>query len=212
FAISDDAALGFASKRGFGVATAISEHDKPAKQIGAHVPFVLKRSADQPARLEFHVSRANPIAECTDGSIDWLFVVTGSDAYVSADWYEGDQQVPTWLYEAVHFTGPCRRMTAAQLALHSDELSAEFENRLRPKRPWTSDKMQPARRDAMRRGIVGLSMTIKHVAGQAKLNQHKSEADRIAVAKALSECEDRGSQTIARLIQSSLEKNRDDGT
>jgi predicted FMN-binding regulatory protein PaiB len=32
----------------------------------------------------------------------WLLAVNAADAYVSADWYASPDQVPTWLYQAVH--------------------------------------------------------------------------------------------------------------
>ena len=49
--------------------------------------------------------------------------------------------MPTWLYQAVHLTGPVRTLSDDELALQIDTLSAKFENRLVPKQPWTSAKM-----------------------------------------------------------------------
>ena len=43
-----------------------------------------------------------------DGASSWLMAVNGADAYVSADWYASPDQVPTWLYQAVHLTGTVR--------------------------------------------------------------------------------------------------------
>jgi len=53
----------------------------------------------------FHVARNNPLAKLADGKSQWLMAVTGADAYVSPDWYVSPDQVPTWLYQAVHLTG-----------------------------------------------------------------------------------------------------------
>ncbi len=72
------------------------------------------------------------------GSASWLLAVTGANAYVSADWYVSPDQVPTWLYQAVHLTGPVRRLSDDELGVQVDGLSAKFENRLLPKKPWTS--------------------------------------------------------------------------
>ena len=66
-----------------------------------------------------------------------------------------------------------------------DTLSAKFENRLLPKKPWTSSKMTAGRLDAMKKAIVGLVMTVEEVEGSFKLNQHKSDADYAAIATAL---------------------------
>ena len=43
--------------------------------------------------------------ELADGKSSWLLRVNGADAYVSPDWYVSPDQVPTWLYQAVHLTG-----------------------------------------------------------------------------------------------------------
>ena len=68
----------------------------------------------------------------------WLLAVNGADAYVSPDWYASPDQVPTWLYQAVHLTGTgadhCRTTNSRQ---HLDALSAKFESWLAPKPPWT---------------------------------------------------------------------------
>jgi transcriptional regulator len=47
------------------------------------------------------------------------------------------------------------------------------------------DKMSAGRREAMMKGIVGLVMSVEGVEGSFKLNQHKSDADHVAVTTAL---------------------------
>jgi transcriptional regulator len=141
------------------------------------------------------------LVKLADGVTSWLLAITGANAYVSADWYVSPDQVPTWLYQAVHLTGPVRRLSDDELGVQVDALSAKFENRLLPKKPWTSDKMTPGRLDAMKKAIVGLEMAVEEVEGSFKLNQHKSEADYAAVAGALSAQTDTGAQQIAHLMR-----------
>jgi transcriptional regulator len=57
--------------------------------------------------------------------------------------------------------------------------------------------MTPARREAMMQAIVGIEMTVETVQGSRKLNQHKSDADHAAVARALAAGNDPGARTIA---------------
>ena len=135
--------------------------------------------------MAFHVARHNPLVKLADGATSWLMAVNGADAYVSPDWYVSPDQVPTWLYQAVHLTGPVRMMSDDELAAQIETLSAKFEERLLPKQPWTSSKMTAGRLDAMKKAIVGLVMTVEEVEGSFKLNQHKSEADYAAIAAAL---------------------------
>jgi transcriptional regulator len=109
--------------------------------------------------------------------------------------------VPTWLYQAVHLTGPVRQLSSEELIVQVDALSAKFEARLAPKKPWTSAKMTAARLEALKKGIVGLAMRVEDVEGSFKLNQTKSEADYAAVANGLAARPDHGSQTIAQLMR-----------
>jgi transcriptional regulator len=189
--------LAFAQVRSFGLVCAWDD----AKPVASPLPFYLSYAADGTPRAAFHVARHNPLVKLADGGSSWLLAVTGADAYVSADWYVSPDQVPTWLYQAVHLTGTVRQLSEQELATQIDTLSAKFENRLLPKRPWTSGKMTAARLDAMKKAIVGLEMTVEEVEGSFKLNQHKSETDYAAVAEALAAQTDPGAQQIAHLMR-----------
>ncbi len=191
------ASLEFAEQRGFGMVCAWNG----ARPIASLLPFYLSRGDGGALQALFHVARGNPLAKFADGATPWLLAINGPDAYVSADWYVSPDQVPTWLYQSVHLTGPVRVLSDAELAAQVDALSAKFENWLLPKKPWTSAKMTTARLEAMKKAIVGLVMTVKDVEGSFKLNQHKSEADYAAVAGALAQRTDTGSQRIADLMR-----------
>lgn len=188
------ASLGFAQTRGFGTVCAWDGH----KPVASSVPFVLTSANDGTPLAAFHVARGNPLAGLADGASSWLLAVNGADAYVSADWYLSPDQVPTWLYQAVHLTGPVRRLSDSELGPHLDALSAKFEDWLAPKPPWTSSKMTAARLDTMKRAIVGLVMTVEEVEGSFKLNQHKSDVDYAAIASTLMQRHDEAAQTIAK--------------
>lgn len=191
------ACLAFAEARGFGLACAFDG----AKPVASHLPFYLSYADDGTPRAAFHVARHNPLARLAEGASSWLLAVNGADAYVSADWYVSPDQVPTWLYQAVHLTGPVRKLSDDELAMQVDTLSARFENWLAPKQPWTSAKVTAGRLEALKKAIVGLVMTVEEVEGSFKLNQHKSEADYAAVAHALAAQGDAGSRQIAGLMR-----------
>jgi transcriptional regulator len=189
--------LAFAEERGFGSICAWNG----TRPIASLVPFYLSHAPDGTLEVLFHVARHNPLVKLADATTSWLLAVNGPDAYVSADWYVSQDQVPTWLYQSVHLTGTVRLLSDDELAVQIDVLSAKFENWLQPKKPWTSAKMTPARLEAMKKAIVGLVMTVEDVEGSFKLNQHKSEADYAAVAVALEQRADTGSQQIADLMR-----------
>jgi transcriptional regulator len=191
------ASLAFAEARGFGTMCAFDGK----KPIAALLPFYLTYADDGTPRAMFHVARGNPLAKLADGASSWLLAVNGADAYVSADWYVSADQVPTWLYQSVHLTGPVRRLSDDELAAQVDALSAKFENWLAPKKPWTSAKMTAARLETLKKAIVGFVMEVEEVEGSFKLNQHKSDVDYAAVADALAAQSDAGSRQIASLMR-----------
>jgi transcriptional regulator len=88
-------------------------------------------------------------------------------------------------------------MPAAHTAEHLDELTARFELALAPKPPWSSDRLPPKRMDMLMQAIVVIEMQVEVVEGKFKLNQHKPDADYIAVARALRGQGDPAAATIA---------------
>ena len=58
--------------------------------------------------------------------------MSGPDSYISPDWYEVPDQVPTWNYVAVHLTGTLELRPQEELLDLLDRQSALFEARVRP--------------------------------------------------------------------------------
>jgi transcriptional regulator len=191
------ASLRFADARGFGTVCAWTG----SRPIASSLPFYLSSADDGTPKVWFHLARGNPLLKLADGASSWLLAVNGADAYVSADFYVSSDQVPTWLYQAVHLTGPVRLLSEPELGVQIDALSAKFEGWLAPKQPWSSGKMTAGRLEAMKKAIVGAMMTVEDVEGSFKLNQHKSEADFVSVAGELAAQADTGSQQISHLMR-----------
>ncbi|MEA2917225.1 MAG: transcriptional regulator [Bradyrhizobium sp.] len=188
------ASLAFAETRGFGTVCAWDG----SKPVASSLPFILTYADDGTPQAAFHVARHNPLLKLADGKSRWLMAVTGADAYVSPDWYASPDQVPTWLYQAVHLSGAVRMLSDHELGPHLEALSTRFESWLAPKPPWTSAKMTAGRLDAMKKAIVGLLMSVDEVEGSFKLNQHKSDVDHAAVATSLEEQPEAAAQVVAR--------------
>ena len=179
FRMDNEAAFDFAAARGFGLVVAAGE-DGP---FGSHLPFVIQRRADGPV-VQFHVTGKNPLVGCAASGARLLVAVTGADSYVSNDWYTSKDQVSTWLYEAVHLSGPARLRATDDNRQHGDELLAISEGRL-PKAPWTLADMEPSKRQSMLEAIRVIDLHVDRIEGQSKLNHHKIDADHVAVANAL---------------------------
>jgi transcriptional regulator len=191
------ASLACAQTRGFGLACAWDG----TKPVASSLPFYLTFADDGTPRAAFHAARHNPLIKLADGTTSWLLAVSGADAYVSPDWYVSPDQVPTWLYQVVHLTGTVRTLSDDELAEQIETLSAKFEDRLLPKKPWVSSKMTAGRLEAMKKAIVGMVMTVDVIEGSFKLNQHKSDADYTALTEALATQPEADSRVIAGLMR-----------
>jgi len=176
-----DENLAFARMRGFGVLT-INGRSGP---VAAHVPFVLDEAG---ATLELHLSQKNGLLKHLDGPTDALVVVSGPDAYVSPDWYEGlEAPVPTWNYVAVHLRGMLWRCDPDEMPRHLERLAEVHEAVLAPKVPWTPAAVPEAQLAAMRAAIVALRLSIASVEGTWKLGQNKPVTARRSAADAIAE-------------------------
>lgn len=167
--------LAFARARGFGV-LAVNGPDGP---LISHVPFVL---SDDGASVALHLVRSNPIVRLLQQPQPVRLAVYGGDSYVSPDWYEVPDQVPTWNYVAVHLTGTLEQRPQDGLRALLDVQSAHFEDQLRPKTPWTADKMDADALGRMMRQIVPCRMSVADVDGTWKLSQNKPDAVRESAA------------------------------
>jgi len=194
FKVHPAAALAFAAARGFGTVIACDA----GRPVAAHLPFRVIEQDGKVPKLEFHVARANPLGAIAEKGGTWLVVVQGYDAYVSPDWYASAEQVPTWLYEAVHLSGPVRVIPGDHTQGHTERLSAKFEGWIDGKQPWLLDNVTDKRREMLLKGIVAVEMTVETIEGNFKLNQHKADEDHVAIATALAAQDDSSSQAIAK--------------
>lgn len=183
-----DRNLALARDRAFGTLAV----NAPEGPFLSHVPFLLN---DDASAADLHLVRSNPIARLTDGAA--VIAVAGPDGYVSPDWYEIPDQVPTWNYVAVHLRGRLERLPDAALRDMLDRQSAAYEARLAPKPAWTLDKMSAGALDRMLRQIVPFRLHVETINGTWKLGQNKADSARIRAAEQIAES--RLGQEIAAL-------------
>ncbi|MGK7753370.1 MULTISPECIES: FMN-binding negative transcriptional regulator [unclassified Roseovarius] len=181
--------IAFARAQGFGVLAVASE----GAPLMSHIPFLLSENGEV---AEFHLVRSNPIARALSAPLHARIAVVGPYSYVSPDWYGVEDQVPTWNYVAVHLVGEVELRPQDEMRDLLDRQSAQFEEQLLPKAPWTSDKMTPDVMDRMMRQIVPCRMRVDEIAGTWKLNQNKTDDVRLRAAEAV-EASGMGVQTGA---------------
>ncbi len=168
-----DRNVAFARSRGFGT-LAVNDANGP---LLSHVPFLL---SDDAQSADLHLVRSNPIARL--GEIDAVIAVTGPDAYISPDWYETVDQVPTWNYIALHLRGRLYPQPHEEMHAMLDRQSKAYESQLLPKQPWTTDKMSDDAMQRMLRQILPFRLEITQIDGTWKLGQNKPDAVRVAAA------------------------------
>jgi len=195
FRIEEQRALAFAADRGFGVIVASDERGPRA----SHVPFVIAQRDDS-VIVQIHFTARNPLVELADGVRRFMLIVAGDDAYVSNDWYASRDNVSTWLYEAVHLSGVAHLRERDENRGHGDALLRVSEARL-PKQPWDLAQMEPSKRESMLASIRVIDLVVDQIEGQAKLNQHKSDEDHVAVANQLARAEATGSRRLAEKMR-----------
>lgn len=169
-----------------------------------HVPVMIDRERKT---ISFHLARANAAWQELEKPLEAgevreiLFIFEGAHAYISPDWYESANQVPTWNYAAVHAYARPRRLSDAQTAQMLDDISAAQENQLLPKKPWTNDKLGEKLFSGLRKGLVGYEADITELQGKWKLSQNKTEADRAGAAAALDQRGRPGDRIVANLMR-----------
>ncbi|MEM7216472.1 MAG: FMN-binding negative transcriptional regulator [Pseudomonadota bacterium] len=170
--------LAFVRGRGFGILT-INADNGP---LVSHIPIVVSEDGSD---LEMHLVRSNPILRLLREPRMAVVAVSGGDAYISPDWYQVPDQVPTWNYVAVHLRGELSLLEHKELHGVLERLSEHMETRLLPKKPWTSEKMTAEVYEKMLRQIVPVKMQISEISGTWKLSQNKTEDVRLAAADGL---------------------------
>lgn len=167
----------------------------------AHVPVVLDPNVGEFGELHFHVAKQNTIWQAFDGQREARVIFSGPHAYISADWYDSENLVPTWNYIAVHAMGVPSVISEDQNAALLDTLAAQEEAHLAPKPPWTTAKMDSDLHKRMLGGIVGLSMPIGTLEAKAKLSQNRPDKDKTGVIRGLRQRGGDMEQAIASLME-----------
>jgi transcriptional regulator len=166
----------------------------------AYVPVVLDKDPSPLGAVDFHVARSNPMAALADGSVV-KFSIMGAHTYVSPDWYETPDLVPTWNYMAVEGSGHVQRVDEANSVAYLTCLSAEQEAALAPKAPWSPARLPPEKLKRLLPGIVPFHLRLESLEGKAKLSQNRSQTDIAGVIAALRQRGGEADAAVASAMQ-----------
>jgi len=156
---------------------------QPSVQI-TNVPTILERSPDGKDKIWWHLAKANTQNEAMKGSVTISF--HGPHQFISPNWYEGKNAVPTWNFAVAHVTGTPRQIEDdVAVAAGLRRLVIRNEGKYGGGGDWDFDKIPEAQLKAMRGGIVAYEMAIERLEGKFRLGQERSEQDREGVIKGL---------------------------
>ena len=163
--------------------------------LATHLPFVIEEREDEIVLIS-HMSKANEQWK-TFSDKDVLVIFSEPHAYISPSLYEQKQNVPTWNYVAVHAYGKINILKSDEeklAVLHKQMQSyeADFIEQFR-----TLDKKYI---DGLLQGIIAFEITVSNLQAKEKLNQNKSEKDRLNVKKHLEESEDDMKRTLGKMM------------
>jgi len=175
----------------------------PDGPLVSHLPVFLDTSIGPLGQLRCHVARANPQWRDTDLTRPALAVFMGPDTYVSPSWYpskkEHGKAVPTWNYAAICARGRLEIVTDRDALLaHVSELSDRHEAAF--PQPWQVSDAPADYIEKQLRAIVGFRFTIEALEGKLKLSQNRPEADRNAVAGALTASTDPQARDVGAMM------------
>jgi transcriptional regulator len=139
-------------------------------------------------RLVFHMAIANPHWRAIADGAPALAVVTGPEAYISPSWYaakaEHGRVVPTWNYDAIHFTGRVTVHRDAEWLLAAVAELTDLHEGSRDE-PWRVTDAPATYVEQMLKAIVGVEFEITGIDAKAKRGQNRSDADRVGVVRGL---------------------------
>lgn len=166
----------------------------------AYAPLVLEREPAPFGTAYFHLARNNPFAALANGAVVKIGIMA-AHTYVSPDWYESADQVPTWNYTAVEGSGRVERLDEVESIAYLNRLSAEQESFLAPKPAWSPARVQPAKLKQLLLGIVWLRLPFDTLEGKAKQSQNCSQADIAGVIATLRDRGDDAGAAVAQVMQ-----------
>jgi len=182
----------------YSFATLFSQHN--GEPCATHLPLVLNKS-DNALYGQF----ARPNEQWKDAENQEILVVfQGPHCYISPSWYETNQAVPTWNYEAVHVYGTMKMIEEpTELLGLLRKMVEKYES---PSSTYTLNDVDPAYMNGLSKGIIGFKIDISKMEGKQKISQNHSVERQQLVIEKLEQTSRENETKIAELMKQNVQR------
>ena len=172
--------------------------------VGTHLP--LHAEATGAFGLLFgHVARANHHWRQFDGETEAMAVFQGPHSYISPNWYESDDLVPTWNYSTIHaygrpqaITDPSETADILWRLVEANETDATDN--------WSMSRLSADDMKKQLKGIVAFRMPIDRLEGKFKMGQNRAPEDVLAAVKGLRAAGNTDAEMVAAEMEARAQK------
>ena len=170
-----------------------------------HAPLRLVEAADGTAKLQGHVSKANPHWRLFEDDGRSLVIFAGPNSYVSPRWYD-HVNVPTWNYIAIHVYGKPRLVTSAgemrelMKGLVDRYEGPEEAGRAETGTRYTLEGLPPDFLESQMKGIVGFEILVDEIQASFKLSQNRDQKNYENVIAELRMTHHQDAQRVAEVM------------
>jgi transcriptional regulator len=164
-----------------------------------HVPLRLDESADGTAKLQGHMSKANPHWRLLERDGRSLAIFTGPHSYVSPRWYD-HVNVPTWNYIAVHVYGKPRLVVAEEKHELMKGLVDQYEGHAETEDRYSLEGLPADFLESQMKGIVAFEIVVDEIQASFKLSQNRDQKNYENVIAELRKSDNQNSQRVAQVM------------
>lgn len=143
-----------------------------AGQMATHLPFTLEENTSGEILLTGHLAKANPQTACLDRTC--LIIFQGPHGYISPQWYERANSVPTWDYLAVHCYGTPEILPPESHWEVVEKLIRQMEPDFLP--AW--HRLPTDYKNGLSRGITAFTIKVERMEAAAKLSQDRTLSEK----------------------------------
>lgn len=186
-----------------------SAHQNPA--IEATITPLFHQGSDLELNFIGHIAKRNIQSQRIADGADVLALFLGPQAYVSPNWFNVENTVPTWNYVALQLRGTlCIENDHRQL-MHTLRITCshmESEHFIGDTaRQWNMDSVDPKLVDKLSHMVTAFSIKGVTLEGVKRLSQDKDYQDMQSIMAGLRQDNQPASKEIVKLMENEILKN-----